>query len=192
MIGGKKIVLFDNGTFLFRSNLCGAISLDYGTYKKSIFGLKLYTDSTLCPKPHITQIKNYSNDDTLMILFFDMTDNTPQSFFGTIHIGGIKKETFDDTLVISKKMLLNDSLIIETRSTKQVFQIDTTSSIIKCYQAPNAFGYSCGTFEFLKLKKTKVGYIEKSIVYDKNEDKPWKKGKRRVFKEVYRFSEVEN
>lgn len=189
MIGGKEIVLFNNDTFVFRSNLCGSTSLSYGTYKKSIFGLKLYTDSSLCPKPHVVEIMNDRDDDTLMILFFDLIDNTNRTFFGTVQIGGIKQKSFGDTILISKKHFLNDSLIIETNKTKKAFRIDTSSSIIECYLALNTFGYSCGSLDFLKLKKTKGGYMQKSISYDDNRDKPWKKGKRRVTKEVFRVSE---
>ncbi len=186
-LGHEKYVLKEDGTYVYSTFLCGSSSVSFGTFKKTIYGYNFRYDSSKCPNPSIFEINSGSNHNSLTINFYDMLDSTAQPCFAPLNIGG-KKYFCDSNLIkIPKDSLHSNVLTIGQNSNRLVFKFDTTATELNVYLPSPVFGYKCGDNGIRKLKKTKKGYLHKFIVYDEIEEKPWKRGTKRIVRHYYQL-----
>ncbi len=182
-LGHEKYVLYDNGTFLYSSHLCGYSYFALGDYKKNAFGYLFKYDSSRCPSSSIIQIKNEFYKDSIKFSFYSMYDSSITSYYGTVSIGEQQYKCSSNALTVSKNTLKSTNLEL----IKTSFQFDTSCSEIKIYFGQYGLLNKCGINEVKKLKKTRKGYLHKFKVRDTNKKKPWKKGKKRTIKHYYQI-----
>ena len=182
-LGHQKYVLKDDGTFVYTSLQCGFGLVSYGSYTKNPVGYTFSYDTTKCPKPSIV-CKNQKpvNDDSIVLFFYDMVDSSRLPYYNSIVIGDQSFECHSDSLIIPKRTLKTNLLIVENNLP---FIFDSSSTELNLYL--NLTFCECGLNDIRKLKKTKHGYLNKFIVYDEIREKPWKKGKKRVVREYYQL-----
>jgi len=186
MLGHEKYILHDDGTFIYRSHQCGFTSLSFGSYRKNVFGYTFDYDTTKCPKPAIHGIKKGFPSDSIMLFFNDIVYEKRLYYFGSVSIGDQTFECQSDSLLIPKKLIKSNSLILKGEYSENItFTFDSTSTQLNLYL--NLIAYECGINDIRKLKKTKHGYLNKFIVYDENNEKSWKKGKKRIVREYYQL-----
>ena len=178
-LGSEEFVLYEDGSFVYSSHLCVFSYYSFVDYKKTVFGYKFSYDTTRCPDPIMVEVKSESPDDSLTLLFFDLSDRTSQPFFGKIVIGSQEFYCHNDSLKIAKSDLDSDTIFFPL--IQKEFKFDVSGSILKFYLPSFGFGYECGEINLKKLRRTSRGYLDKSIVYDENEEKPWKKDRRVVW-----------
>lgn len=186
-LGHEKYVLKEDGTYVYSTFLCGSSSVSIGTFKKTIFGYSFSYDSSKCPNPSVFEINRGSNHDSLTINFYDMLDSTAQPCFAPLNIGGKKYFCDSNSIKIPKDSLQSNVLTIGQNSNRLVFKFDTTATELNVYLSSPVFGYKCGDNGIRKLKKTKKGYLHKFKVYDEIEEKPWKKGTKRIVRNYYQI-----
>jgi len=179
-LGSEEYVLFTNGTFIFKSYLCGSAFVSFGDYKKNIFGYEFTYDTTRCPSPFLIEEKIAQPQDSIHLFFFNMIDSLSTSIFGEFVIGGQHFRCDTSAITVSKHNFSSDTLAFKNYRKEITFVFDTSSTSLKIYIQPNWFSYKCGTNQIDKLKKTRYGYLTKSKVYDEVHGKPWKKKKRTV------------
>ena len=180
-LGHEKYVLFEDGSFVYSSHLCGHSFYSYGDYKKLIFGYRFNYDTTRCPTRSLISSDSTSTSDTITFLFFSMMDSTTLSVNATATIGGNTFNGEIDTLKVARADLKNDQLTIELFKDAITFAFDEKSTENKIYYESPTFGYSCGINNIKRLKSTKHGYLYKFYVFDEDPEKPWKKQKRIVY-----------
>ena len=185
MLGHEKFVLHDDGTFFYSSHLCGYTYLSFGSYRKNCFGYSFKNDTTKCLQPSLVSSNEGITSDCIVLHFYNVTDSLRVSYSGLVLIGDHIFECQSDSLIIPKKPIRSNTLILnsEDYSKDLTFTFDSTSTQLNLYL--NLAFYQCGINGTRKLKKTKYGYLNKVIVYDEIRDKPWKKGKKRVVKHYY-------
>lgn len=184
-LGSERFILFDDGSCMFKSSLCGHTFVSIGTYRKTLWGIKFSYDTTKCPKQ--IMINNSCNDktDSVKISFYNLLDSTPDITWGTIISEKFKIQYDSKAITISKKLIINDSLNLHLYNLQQIkIPCNKTDCSIDAYLAP--FIYSCGMCEINRLTKTNDGYKYKTHTYDPIEDKPWRKGKRRRVTHIFR------
>lgn len=195
MIGNKKFILFDNGTYKYKSFLCGIGTIEYGTYEIKRKKIIFIPDTCVIPKSH-SKVIDASPNDTLIIHFFDIVDSTKLQYFEflPVKIGSVNFGGYKDSVVIDKKYLTSDIIEITTATNGIIsLKIDTSAYQIHIYQLPRFFQFDCSnSFEKIVLTKNKDVFCEKIIYRRENEDKPWKKGKKRKYYECYVFTETKN
>jgi len=182
-LGGEKYLLYEDGTFIYESYLCGFNFMSYGIYKRNLFGIKFEYDTTKCPTPYILCEKADVNYDSITIYIYNMVDKSTM-FFPVIITNGSKNiKCLSDSITIPKSDLTTDSIQFTYLNQKTIFKFDTSCATLKVYLEP--FGYNCGINEISKLKKRNKGYLYKFKVFDEIREKPWKKGKKRIVKHFY-------
>ncbi len=185
-LGGETFYFYHDSTFKFNSQLCGQEGFSFGTYSKNRFGYSFTYDSTKCPTPFLTETKADNDNDSLEVCFFNFTDSTELFIYLYMNIGGtIFKNDSISTLRISKQELNSNTIILKRYPSDLTFTFNLSSTKLDVYIPPASFGYSCGNARILKLRKTRNGYLQKIKVFDKRQDKPWKKGKKRIVRHYY-------
>jgi hypothetical protein len=141
------------------------------------------------PKPSINELKSLIKSDSTKLTFYSMIDSTRRSFFGVCKIGEQSYWVDSDSIIVSKKEIKTNTLIIEEFSDTLAFTFDLTCSEVHVYLAPNGISYNCGSNDIRRLKKRKLGYLHKFVVFDEIKDKPWAKGTKRVVTQYYTLRE---
>jgi hypothetical protein len=186
-LGHEKYVLKDDANFIYSSSLCGSNFVSFGTYKKTIFGYSFDYDTTKCPNPIVLSINDDHINNNIALFFHNMLDSTRQPNYNSLSVGSIKYNCDIDSILIPRTSIKSNILIVSDLSGSLVFNFDTTASELHIYLPPIGLGYNCGIHDVRKLKKTKLGYLHKFIVYDENRDKPWKRGTKRIVRHYYQL-----
>lgn len=185
-LGHQKYVLNEDGTFIYTSFQCGFGFVSYGNYTKNTDGYSFSYDTTKCPKPSITSSNQGPESDYIILFFHDMVDRSRLFYYGSIVIGDQSFECQSDSIVIPRKSIKTNAIILRSEfSNELTFTFNPACNQLNIYL--NLAIYECGMNNVRKLEKTKHGYLHKSIHYDENREKPWKKGKKRISREYYQL-----
>jgi hypothetical protein len=185
-LGHEEFVLYEDGSFYYRSHLCGFDYVAPGYYRKHFGNYVFSYDTTRCPLPYIEEFTRAEPQDSLLLCFYEMPDKTPSEYYGVIAIGEKRFGCNGDSCVVSLHEVGERILRLHGPGKELVFSFNSTTTEIHLY-IPPMMGYTCGAGAIRILKKRCAGYLRKSVVYDENQEKPWKRGQRRVVREYYKF-----
>lgn len=184
MMGHEKYILYEDGTFFYSSNQCGFTSISFGSYQKKVLGYTFDYDTASCPKPSIQSLKEGFQSDSITLFFNDLVNQMSLYYSGLVIIGDQTFECEEESLIIPKKLIKSNTLILKSKySNDLTFTFDSTSSQLNIYL--NLGVSECMIKGIRKLKKTKHGYMNKFITYVENNQRPWRKGKKRIVKQYY-------
>jgi hypothetical protein len=182
-IGHERILLYNDGTFHFRSSLCGFVYHAHGTYKKRFNQLIFKSDTTNCPQESYEVIDSNPPSDSIAIQLFSAYDSSRFDYLSAYKING-KPFAFDwekQNILFSREEFPGDSVTFQLYSQEyKINGITSETNEIRIYLSEEIPGEDCGKLGFTEMKKTLRGYEHTFFVYDEDPDNYYKKTKRKV------------